>query len=646
VSDRRIPKNQASATGAAARGAADLTTTFGACDPYDAGASVVSLIGACAASDATADAIVFGKHVIGYAELEARAAALARHLQSLGAMRGSVIGLLAVRSIAYVVGALGIMKVGAAYLPLQVGEPERRADFQLDGAGTELVVAEESWAGSGGSSPRTIVRLAQDGSLSKNEETRSISRSVTSEDLAYVIYTSGSTGQPKGVEVTHRNLLHLIRWHRHAFDVTAADRASLVSSTAVDAAVWELWPYLAAGATVHIPDNVVAKDPEALRDWLIAEKITISFAPAPMAERLMELRWPPKTDLRILLTGGDVLHSYPPPDLPFKVVNNYGPTECTVVATSAALNARDPGHGLPPIGKPIADTRIYILDQGMRPVPHGEVGEIWIGGAGVARGYRNRPGLTAERFMSDPFCGGDGARVYGTGDYGRILPDGQIAFMGRKDEQVKVRGFRVEPGEVEYFLNQHPAVKQSAVSLIEVAPGNKRLIAHLTIKTEQAPSFNELQAFLGEHLAEHMIPSGFVQLAKFPLLPSGKIDRGALPPPDLLNALADQSHVAASTITEKRLQEIVSSLLKTKSVSVSDNFFMLGGHSLLAAQLIARVRDAFGIEIGLRFLFEYPTVTAIAREIERIVLLNVAAMTDEQARQALERDWAVARESS
>jgi amino acid adenylation domain-containing protein len=605
------------------------------------------LIDACAGSDPTADAVVFGQHVISYAELEARAAALARHLPSLGATRGSVIGLLAARSIAYVVGALGIMKAGGAYLPLQLGEPDRRVDFQLDHAGTELVVAEESLAGWGGSSSRTIVRLAQDGSLSKNEPTRSVSLSVTSEDLAYVIYTSGSTGPPKGVEVTHGNLLHLVRWHGQAFDVSAADRASLVSSIGVDAAVWELWPYLAAGATVHITDDSVAKDPEALRDWLIAEKITISFAPTPMAERLMELRWPPKTDLRILLTGGDVLHSYPSPDLPFQAVNNYGPTECTVVATSATLNGRDPGHGLPPIGRPIADTRIYVLDQEMRAVPHGEVGELWIGGAGVARGYRNRPGLTAERFMSDPFGGRNGARVYRTGDYGRILPNSQIAFMGRKDEQVKVRGFRVEPGEVEYFLTQHPAVEQSAVSLMEVAPGDKRLIAHITIQAEQAPSSTELQAFLAEYLAEHMIPSGFVQLAKFPLLPSGKIDRSALPSPDLLNALADQSHVAARTITEKRLQEIVSSLLKTENVNVSGNFFMLGGHSLLAAQLIARVRDVFGIEIGLRFLFEYPTVTAIAEEIERIVLLKVAAMTDEQAQQALERHWAaVARESS
>lgn len=608
--------------------------------------SVLSWIGEAAANAPSAVAVAFGAETITYAELNSRSNDLAAQLRPLGVARGSVVALLASRSIAYVIGALGIMKSGAAYLPMQPGDPKRRVDFQLDDAGAELVVAGESWSGRGDVAVRKIARLAQDGSLEVNAPGKPDWNAVVAEDLAYVIYTSGSTGRPKGVEVTHGNLLHLIMWHRTAFGVTAADRASLVSNIGVDAAVWELWPYLAAGASVHIADGAVAKNPEALRNWLVAEKITIAFAPTILAERLMELEWPLKTDLRVLLTGGDVLHAHAPRNLPFQVVNNYGPTECTVVATSSTLEPLGTRGGLPPIGRAIANTQIYILDAEMRSVPRGEPGEIWIGGAGVARGYRNRPELTAERYMRDPFAQNGGARMYRTGDRGCMLPDGQISFLGRSDEQIKVRGFRVEPGEIEATLNQHPAVAQSAVSLTEVACGEKRLVAHVVVRPESAPSAGELQSFLGEFLPEHMIPSQFVRLAEFPLLPSGKVERGALEPPSPLNTLADSPGGTARTITEKRLQEIVSSLLKTKNVHVQDNFFMLGGHSLLGAQLIARVREAFGIEMGLRFLFEYPTIAAIATEIERLIRLKVELMTDEQIQQALAADLAAAREDA
>jgi amino acid adenylation domain-containing protein len=615
-------------------------------DTCGAETSVISLIREAAANAPSAVAVTFGAQTITYAKLDSRSHNLAVQLRSLGVARGAVIGLLAGRSVAYVIGALGIMKSGAAYLPMQPGDPKRRVNYQLHDAGAELIVAGESWGGRGEVAVRKIVRLAEDGSLEVNAAGGQDWNAVAAEDLAYVVYTSGSSGRPKGVEITHGSLLHLIKWHRTAFGVTAADRASLVSNVGVDAAAWELWPYLAAGASAHIADDAVAKNPEALRDWLIAAKISIAFAPTLVAERLMELEWPSKTDLRFLLTGGDVLHAYPPRNLPFQVVNNYGPTECTVVATSATMEPRGTRKGLPPIGRAIANAQIYILDAEMRSVPRGEVGEIWIGGAGVARGYRNQPELTAERFMHDPFVHQSGARLYRTGDRGGMLPDGQIVFLGRSDEQIKVRGFRVEPAEIEAALNQHPAVAQSSVNLMAVACGEERLVAHVVLGSDSAASAGNLQSFLRELLPEHMIPSQFVQLRELPVLPSGKIDRSALGAPSALNTIADPPGNLARTITEKRLQEIVSSLLKARNVCVHDNFFMLGGHSLLAAQLIARVRETFGIEMGLRFLFEYPTIAAIAAEIERLVRLKVELMTDEEAQQALAAGFAAAREDA
>jgi amino acid adenylation domain-containing protein len=565
-------------------------------------------------------------------------------LGGIGATHRSIVGLLANRSIAHAIGAAGIMKAGAAYLPLQPGDPARRVDFQLDNAGAELVVTAESWASSMSDTSRRIVSLAPDGSLietgPKHPEFVS---DVKIDDLAYLIYTSGSTGAPKGVEITHGNLLNLIGWHCREFAVTAADRASQISSVGVDAAVWELWPYLAAGASVHVAEDTVVKDPQALRDWLVGEKITISFVPTPMAERLMELRWPSNTSLRVLLTGGDILHSYPSPELPFAVVNNYGPTECSVVATSAAVATHGSRPPLPPIGRPIANTELHILDEEMRPVATGEAGEIWISGSGVGRGYRNRSGLTSERCGTDPFGSKDGNRIYRTGDRGRVLADGQISFLGRVDNQIKIRGFRIEPAEIEAALNEHPAIQQSVVTCPETVSGEKRLIAHVALEAASAISSSELQKFLGERLPEHMIPTAFVRLARMPLLPSGKIDRSGLASPGPHNALPECSQRAARTATERRLQEIVSLVLKADRVGMEDNFFLLGGHSLLAAQLMARVRDAFGVEIGLRFLFEFPTISAVAKEIERILCLRVEAMTEEEAQCLLDNELSEAR---
>ena len=313
-----------------------------------------------------------------------------------------------------------------------------------------------------------MLAIDRDSNVIAQQRTDSPNRNITPEQLAYVIYTSGSTGRPKGVEITHASLMNLVAWHQTAFEINADDRASLLAGVGFDAAVWETWPYLTAGASLHLPDEVTRLSPELLRDWLVAERITTSFLPTALAERVMTLEWPTQTALRTLLTGAETLRQFPSDDLPFRVVNNYGPTECTVVATSGTVAPGVSREALPTIGRPIANTQVYILDENLQQVFRHVAGELYIGGAGVARGYLNRPELTAEKFIqnpfSHPFANGQQARLYKTGDIARYLPNGEIAYLGRVDDQIKVMGYRIEPNEIVAVLNRHPAVEASVVA--------------------------------------------------------------------------------------------------------------------------------------------------------------------------------------
>ena len=458
---------------------------------------------------------------------------------------------------------------------------------------------------------------------------------VTANNLAYVIYTSGSTGQPKGVEITHRSLLNLVCWHQAAFRVSRSDRASQLSALAFDATVWEIWPYLTAGASLHLANGVSVNDPEALRDWLISQAITIAFVPTPLAERLMMLEWPEKTALRVMLTGADTLHHYPSPSLPFQLVNNYGPTECTVVATSGTVLPNEHANQLPAIGKPISNTEVYILNGKMQQVAIGEPGEIYIGGAGLARGYRNRPDLTAERFILSSFSADPSELLYKTGDLASYLPDGQIAFLGRVDEQIKIRGFRVEPAEIVKVLDEHPDVQASAVVLSRAEAGNEHLVAYFVASQRAQPTYRKLHNFLAARLPEYMLPARFIKLQALPLNLSGKIDRAALPEPNCENTLRDKIFVEPRTRIEERVSEIIAKLLNLNQVGAEDNFFLLGGHSLLGTQVVARVRDTFGIELSLRTLFDGPTVAELSTQIEMALVAKVEAMSDEEAQRII-----------
>ena len=554
-----------------------------------------------------------------YRELDRRAGRVADALRAFDVGPDTVVAICLDRSAAFVVAALGVLQAGAAYLPLDPATPPERLAFMLQDAAPRVTITDLRAAGRLPSAvwPRLDVyeAMARPGGAATRPDV------PKQEHLAYVIYTSGSTGRPKGVEITHGSLANLVAWHRRAFGVTADDRAPLYASPAFDAAVWEIWPYLVSGASVHLPPEAVRTDPHALRDWLVAQSITIGFVPTPIAERLIALPWPTWTPLRTLLTGADTLHRYPPEGLPFTLVNNYGPTECTVVTTSGPVEPEPSGETLPAIGRPIDNVDVVVLDEAMRPVAPGAAGELHVGGAGLARGYRGRPDLTAERFVPHP--DEPGARLYRTGDRARLLGDGRVAFLGRVDDQLKIRGYRVEPDEIAAALGAQPGVAACSVVARDDG-GERRLVAYVVPAPGAGVGREALIAALRRSLPDYMVPATFVTLAALPLTISGKVDRAALPAPDATNTLRDGDVVAPRTDVETELAAILSSLLGVDEVSVQDNFFMLGGHSLLGTQLIARVRDVFGVELSLRTLFDAPTIADLAAEIERARMAEAA----------------------
>lgn len=591
--------------------------------------SIVDLISTQAANNPEAVAVTTGTASLTYGELDRQANQMANYLIDLGVSPEVIVAICLERSFDSVIAALAVLKAGGAYLPLEPNVPLERLNFVLGDARPQVLITRSKTHGAIGSCAVKIVDLDSLQTF-RRYATHLPARSVSPDQLAYVIYTSGSTGQPKGVEITIANLLNLISWHQREFQITATDRASHLAAVGFDAGVWEMWPYLTAGATICLPDEATRLSAEMLRDWIIKNQITVSFLPTVLAEQLITLKWPHTTALRYMLTGAETLHHRPALNLPFELVNNYGPTECTVVATSGRVSG-DERDGLPTIGRPIANTRIYILDAQLRQVAPGEIGEIFIAGANVGRGYLNDAELTKQKFIQDPFRGEPGARMYRTGDLARRTATGEIAYLGRADEQIKLNGYRIEPAEIETALNRHPAISSSVVVACRYDCAPARLVAYVTLKNGSSPTASEMRDFLQPSLPEYMIPALFVQLARLPLTPNGKLDRKSLPYPDDHNRLRDDAFIAPRTPTEIRVAEIIGALFKVQEVGVNDNFFLLGGHSLLGAQLITRVRQSFGIELPLRAIFDAPTIAALAATIEREIVARVAAMSEAEA---------------
>ena len=594
---------------------------------------VPQLVAAWAKDAPYNSALVVGNQVMTYAELNRRANQLAHHLQTLGVAPEVRVALCVERSFEMVIGLLGILKAGGAYVPLDPGYPADRLAFLIQDAQAPVLVTQSYLAERLPDTGAQTVAFDRDAQLLSQQSTDEPAASVPG-DLAYVIYTSGSTGHPKGVQITHDSLLNMIFWHQRAFAVTARDKATQLTSPAFDATGWELWPYLTAGASVSLVDERLRVEASSLRDWLVESEITMAFAPTALAENLIALEWPRATRLRYLLTGADALHTYPPAGLPFQFVNNYGPTEATVLVTSGIIGPQEHPAQAPPLGHPIANTQLYILDEQLQPVSIGDVGEIYIGGVALARGYLNRPALTAEKFIDHPFSRESGARLYKTGDRARFLPDGQLAFVGRVDHQIKMRGYRIEPGEIVEALNRQPVIQKSYVVARDIE-GDKRLVAYIVLHQEEQITAGELREALLETLPDYMVPATFIRLEDLPYTPNGKVDQAALPAPDATNSLQDAIMALSTTPIEKRLDSIVSALLGMAQVDIDDNFFMLGGHSMLGTQVITRVAETFDIALPLRVLYEAPTVRELAAEIEQRIVEKISAMSEEEVRSLL-----------
>ena len=562
--------------------------------------TVTRYIEAVVRTHGTRAAVRDANEALSYDELWHRSGEVADRLRAIGVASGDLVGLCLERSVALVVDALAIMRTGAAYVAIDPAYPEDRIAWMRQDSGVVAMITEPGHPERVEGAPASATG-SQDG------------------QPAYVVYTSGSTGRPKGVLVDHDSLINLVDWHRTAFALTPEDRCTQISSPGFDAAMWETWPALAAGASLHVVPEPLRVDPAGLRDWLVTERITVSFLPTALAESVLTLRWPADAPLRYLLTGGDALTRRPAPDFPATVVNNYGLSETTVVATSGVVSAG--GEGTPTIGRAIAGVTLEVLDEHLAPVTAGTAGELVIGGPAVARGYLGRTELTAERFLQD-----DGRRRYRTGDRVRIDPDGEVVFLGRLDDQLSVRGFRVEPGEIVAALCAHPAIATAVITTAGETSAERRLVAYLVASGQQQPGDEELSAHVGTSLPAYMVPARYVWLAEVPVTTHGKVDREALarfahpeetlaqvsltaPPP--ADAINDDGPV-----TERAVAAIICELLGVTDVTPQENFFLLGGHSMLGAQLIARLEDRFGVELGLRFLFDHPTSGEIAGEVD------------------------------
>jgi amino acid adenylation domain-containing protein len=565
-------------------------------------------------------AVASGAQRLTYAELDRRAGKLARLLRSHGLRSEGVAALLLERSPELVVAALAVLRTGGAYLPIDPALPAERVLHMLRDSGARALVTTEALRGGLSEAPLPEAAvffldraLPEDGN---REELPPVETSGP-DNLAYVIYTSGSTGLPKGTELRHAGLSNLVQWHRRAYGLTAEDRCALVAGPGFDASVWEIWPALASGASLHVPPADVVRTPPVLASWLAEQRISVAFLPTPLAEAVLAEPLSREMALRALLTGGDRLHRRPPRGLPFALVNHYGPTESTVVTTAAVVTPD--GSGLPEIGVPIDNLRALVLDQGFQALPDGVPGELCVAGPGLARGYRGRPEITAERFVPDPF-GEPGSRLYRTGDRVRRLSGGTLEFLGRIDRQVKIRGFRIELGEIEAALSGLPGVREAAVL---VRPGENRLTACVALRgsagTTPAVLREELRQGLALSLPEAMIPTAWVFLDTLPLTPNGKVDRRLLEGIEpLVEEAPDQ---AAGTPMEQLVAGLFAQMLGLgREPGVHGDFFHLGGHSLLATQLASRIREVCGVELGVAEIFQRATVKHLASRIEEAAL--------------------------
>ncbi|MDQ7758658.1 non-ribosomal peptide synthetase, partial [Xanthomonas sontii] len=578
-----------------------------------------------AARTPQAIALVCDTQTLTYAELDARANRLAHSLIGLGVGLEDRVAMLLQRRISSVVAMLAVLKAGATYVPLDATYPPERVAQLLADCRPTAVVTEAGLHDRLPTDAPSLILIEDDATqFADLPHTAPSVSGLTAHALAYIIYTSGSTGVPKGVMVEHRSVLRLVMQTRYAA-LEPTDVVAHGANPAFDAATWEVWAPLLHGAALCVVPHEVMLDPAQLRACLQRHRVTALWLTVGLFNQYVDMLDGAFAQLRYLLIGGDVLDPrrvaqlLSQPQRPQQVINAYGPTETTTFATTFRIDAVPHHAHSIPIGRPIANTQVYVLDAARHPVPLGAIGELYIGGPGVARGYLNRPDLTAERFLPDPFSDQPDARMYRTGDLGRWRPDGTLEYHGRNDFQVKLRGFRIELGEIEAQLSACAGVRDALVAVREDTPGDKRLVAYLIAQPEAELHAAALREHLAHVLPEYMLPAAFVTLPAFPLTPNGKRDRKALPAPDH-TALATKPYEAPQGPTEPIIAEIWQDLLGVERVGRHDHFFELGGHSLLATQFVARVRECMEIELPLKALFMQPTLIDIADVITELQL--------------------------
>src|SRR6266571_3242701 len=591
------------------------------------------------ARNPNAAAIICENDQLTFGELNARANQFARHLRGLGVGRESLVALCIDRSVEMAVGILGILKAGAAYLPIDPEYPSERIVFMLEDAQPAVVLTKAALQIEL-SQPARAVFFDQDSEAIAAHSSENLAEKPQPEDLAYVIYTSGSTGKPKGVMIEHRNLSnYLLALNREA-QIDPTDRYLHTASIAFSSARRQLLLPLSQGAAVVIANSDQRKDPIALFQMIKRRGVTMMDAVPSFWRNCTAILWELAEDerrelldnrLRLMLSASEPLLS----DIPrtwmhrfnhsARHVHMFGQTETAGIVCLYRIPERvDENIEIIPIGTPIANTEIYILDEQHRLCEVGEAGELYIGGAGVGRGYLNRSELTAQKFIPHPFSEQTCARLYRTGDWARVREDGEIEFAGRRDQQVKLRGFRVELGEIEVALTRHPSVRESVVVARDDA-GDQKLIAYL-VANEEAPNAGELRDFLSAQLPDYLVPAAFFVIDALPLSANGKVNRLALPDPDRMNAKLSSEYLAPRNETERRLATIWSNVLRVERVGVNDNFFELGGHSLLAAQVISRLRSELALETPLRLLFEHPTLVSLAAAVKNLNEQNDRAL--------------------
>jgi amino acid adenylation domain-containing protein len=587
-------------------------------------------------------ALVFDGQRFTYAELNRKANQLARYLSRLGVGPDGLVGICVERSPEMVVGLLGILKAGGAYVPIDPEYPEERVDFMLADAGAGVLLTQKKLSAGFADQKARVVCLDSDWERIAAENDENPACTATTENLAYVIYTSGSTGNPKGVMIPHRAICNHMNWMQSFFPLTGTDKVLQRTPFSFDASIWEFYAPLLVGAQLIMAQPGTNQDATYLVNTIISQKVTIlQLVPSLLRMLLEEKGIETCTSLKRVFCGGEALalelHERFFSQLNAQLINLYGPTEACIDATF--WTCRRGSHGrIVPIGSPISNTQVYVLDQCLNPLPIGVPGELHIGGSGLARGYLNQPEPTAEKFIPDPFRSQPGARLYKTGDLACYLPDGNIKYLGRKDHQVKVRGFRIELGEIEAALKQHHAVHEAVVLAREDKPDDVRLVAYVVLHQMQASTVTDLRGHLKQKLPGYMVPTAVVFLDALPLTPNGKLDRRLLPAPDTDRPELEGGWVAPSTLVQEQLAEIWREVLGLERVGIQDDFFDLGGHSLLATRVISRVRRTFGVEVSLRSLFESPTIAGLAAAVDAVKCGRDSATAAEQPLKADERE--------